>query len=420
MIGRIATILKRNNLARQIYRILKRIDFTHSIPQITPITVKKSRYDFRRINLVVPSINEEHFFGGVSTALTLLDEIIKKTNNNTKSRLILTDAIPDKKDMEKIFNYKLVSFDQDIDVDHQMLPVRDKHQKNIFITKNDRFIATAWWTAYITQNILRNQAELYDQAYKTMGYMIQDFEPGFYNWSAHFALADSTYKSDIPTIAIFNSSLLRDFFKNKAYRFEKEYFFEPNLNSHLKRYLHKIKGPRKMNILIYGRPSVERNCFPLVVAALKEWVLKQPGIGEWKLLSIGEMHKPINLGNGVTLISLGKLTLSDYAELLLESAIGLSFMVSPHPSYPPLEMAHFGLLTLTNSYANKNLSQYHDNIFSLEKLTPSTISNELINMTRKFSDNPTTGIMGKSHMPYYCQDLPQFPFLDEFTAFFLH
>ncbi len=420
MIGRIATILKRNNLARQVYRILKRIDFTHSIPQITPITIKKSRFDFRRINLVVPSINEEHFFGGVSTALTLLDEIIKKTNNNTKSRLILTDAIPDKKDMEKIFNCKLVSFDQDIDVDHQMLPVRDKHQKNIFITKNDRFIATAWWTAYITQNILRNQAELYDQAYKTMGYMIQDFEPGFYNWSAHFALADSTYKSEIPTIAIFNSSLLRDFFKNKAYRFEKEYFFEPNLNSHLKRYLHKIKGPRKMNILIYGRPSVERNCFPLVVAALKEWVWKQPGIGEWKLLSIGEMHKPINLGNGVTLISLGKLTLSDYAKLLLESAIGLSLMVSPHPSYPPLEMAHFGLLTLTNSYANKNLSQYHDNIFSLEKLTPSTISNGLINMTKKFSDNPTTGIMGKSHMPYYCQDLPQFPFLDEFTAFFLH
>ena len=420
MIGRIATILKKNNLARQVYRILKRIDFTHSIPQITPITVKKSRFDFRRINLVVPSINEEHFFGGVSTALTLLDEIIKKTNNNTKSRLILTDAIPDKKDMEKIFNYKLVSFDQDTDVDHQMLPVRDKYQKNIFITKNDRFIATAWWTAYITQNILRNQAELYDQAYKTMGYMIQDFEPGFYNWSAHFALADSTYKSDIPTIAIFNSSLLRDFFKNKAYRFEKEYFFEPNLNSHLKRYLHKIKGPRKMNILIYGRPSVERNCFPLVVAALKEWVLKQPGMGEWKLLSIGEMHKPINLGNGVTLISLGKLTLSDYAKLLLESAIGLSFMVSPHPSYPPLEMAHFGLLTLTNSYANKNLSQYHDNIFSLEKLTPSTISNGLINMTKKFSDNPTTGIMGKSHIPYYCQDLPQFPFLDEFTAFFLH
>ena len=420
MTGHIATILKKNNLARQVYRILKRIDFTHSIPQIAPITVKKSRFDFRRINLVVPSINEEHFFGGVSTALTLLDEIIKKTNSNIKSRLILTDAIPDKKDMEKFFNYKLVSFDQDIDVDHQMLPVRDKYQKNIFITKNDRFIATAWWTAYITQNILRNQAELYDQAYKTMGYMIQDFEPGFYNWSAHFTLADSTYKSDIPTIAIFNSSLLRDFFKNKAYRFEKEYFFEPNLNSHLKQYLHKIKGPRKKNILIYGRPSVERNCFPLLVAALKEWVWKQPGIGEWKLLSIGERHKPINLGNGVTLVSLGKLTLSDYAKLLLESAIGLSFMISPHPSYPPLEMAHFGLLTLTNSYANKNLSQYHDNIFSLEKLTPPMISNGLINMTKKFSDNPTTGIIGKSHVPYYCQDLPQFPFLHEFTEFFLH
>ncbi|MFQ5486711.1 MAG: hypothetical protein ACE5DO_15460, partial [Desulfobacterales bacterium] len=190
--------------------------------------------------------------------------------------------------------------------------------------------------------------------------------------------------------------------------------------SHLKKYLHKIKSRRKKNILIYGRPSVERNCFPLVLAALKEWVWKQPQIDEWKLLSIGEMHKPVSLGNGVTLISLGKLTLSDYAELLLQSAIGLSFMISPHPSYPPLEMAHFGLLTLTNSYANKNLSKFHDNIFSLKKLTPSTISNGLVNMTKKFSDKPTLGINGKSQMPYYCLDLPQFPFLDEFAAFFLN
>jgi len=104
LIERVTTILKKNNLARQVYRILKRIDLTHSIPQITPITVKKSRFDFRRINLIVPSINEEHFFGGVSTALALFDEILATTNRKIKSRIILTDAIPDKKDMEKFFN----------------------------------------------------------------------------------------------------------------------------------------------------------------------------------------------------------------------------------------------------------------------------------------------------------------------------
>ena len=107
--------------------------------------------------------------------------------------------------------------------------------------------------------------------------------------------------------------------------------------------------------MIYGRPSVDRNCFPLIIEALREWVLLQPLPGDWQLTSVGEKHPAVDLGNGMILKSLGKLPLAEYAELLSESAIGVSFMVSPHPSYPPLEMAHSGLLTLTNSYANKNL-----------------------------------------------------------------
>ena len=37
------------------------------------------------------------------------------------------------------------------------------------------------------------------------------------------------------------------------------------------------------------------------------------------------------------------------------SAIGISLMVSPHPSYPPLEMAHLGMLVLTNGFGAKDL-----------------------------------------------------------------
>ena len=41
------------------------------------------------------------------------------------------------------------------------------------------------------------------------------------------------------------------------------------------------------------------------------------------------------------------------------SAIGISLMVSPHPSYPPLEMAHLGMLVLTNGFGAKDLSTWH-------------------------------------------------------------
>jgi hypothetical protein len=62
--------------------------------------------------------------------------------------------------------------------------------------------------------------------------------------------------------------------------------------------------------------------------------------------------------------SIGKVSYSDYANLLAEIDIGVSLMLSPHPSYPPLEMASVGAICVTNSYENKNLSEWHPNIIS--------------------------------------------------------
>ena len=52
----------------------------------------------------------------------------------------------------------------------------------------------------------------------------------------------------------------------------------------------------------------------------------------------------------------GKMSLDDYADILNRSAIGVSLMISPHPSYPPLEMANAGCLTITNGYEGKDMT----------------------------------------------------------------
>jgi hypothetical protein len=41
-------------------------------------------------------------------------------------------------------------------------------------------------------------------------------------------------------------------------------------------------------------------------------------------------------------------------------------MISPYPSYPPLEMAEAGVLTVTNKYGQKNLSRRFPEIISIE------------------------------------------------------
>ena len=410
--------LSRNQTARKIYGMYSRTrgQKAFSIPDITPISVRKSQYDFERINLLLPSINREHFFGGAYTAIKLFDEITQKVNEDCKIRLIITDASPNKEALEKFHHYQLSSIDEDSHSKRQIIFLNNYGKQSVFVTKNDKFIASAWWTAYRSQKIIEQQIKLYGQNDYKMVYIIQDFEPGFYNWSSCFALAESTYQSKIPTIAVFNSSLLKDFFKERNYVFFKDYFFEPQFNEYLKQCIDQNHGRRKKKIIVYGRPSVDRNCFPLIIEALREWVLLQPIPSDWQLTSVGEKHPAIDLGNGISLKSLGKLPLSEYAELLSESAIGVSFMVSPHPSYPPLEMAHSGLLTLTNSYANKNLSKLHENIVSLQVLTPNAIAEALLTLTEKFVADPTVGLKGKSYMPYYTDSSCQFPFLDDLIA----
>ncbi len=95
-----------------------------------------------------------------------------------------------------------------------------------------------------------------------------------------------------------------------------------------------------------------------------------------------------------------------------ESAVGLSLMISPHPSYPPLEMAAFGLQTLTNQFAGKALARDHPNIVDLAELSPDTIAAELQRLAAAFEDHlrdPGRHAWSIAPGPFVRQE-PLFPF----------
>ncbi len=415
MINKVVFVLKKNPFTRKLFQAIDRIKFTRavSIPHIRPIQTKKSEYHFQRINLLIPSINKEHFFGGTSTAFKLFNEIVRKTARQSRARIIITDARPNKTAFAQFRGYQICPNGVDIDNEKQLLIFNGNAKQDIFVGENDLFIATAWWTAYSAQQIIAQQADLFDAAPKKLLYLIQDFEPGFYNWSSHYILAESTYRSTIPIIAVFNSSSLQGYFQMKSYPFFKEYVFEPRLNPALQTHDTQSDAVRKKTIIFYGRPSVDRNCFPLIIESLRRWVRLQPNLHQWKIISVGEKHPPVDLGNGQVIESVGKLSLTAYAKLLAESAIGISFMISPHPSYPPLEMAHCGLLTLTNSFATKDLAGFHENILSLERLIPEEVAGALLKLTERFTNDPFLGSKKKSLTPSYSMDSDQFPFIDD-------
>ncbi len=359
------------------------------VAEILQYNFRKSNFDEPRLNLLVPSINPEHVFGGISTALNFFEQLVERTGY--ASRIILTDALPSREGINRYGKkYRYVRCTKDCDARHQLVPYSDRWNRSIPVSSKDIFVFTGWWTAFCTQ-------EAYPRFESETGikpnpfiYFIQDYEPGFYPWSTRYLLADSTYRNENKQIAVFNSKLLYEFFKGKNYKFYREYAFDPVLNTGLRKVLLENENKditKKKQIIVYGRPSVDRNAFSLVVSSLRKFVEKMDQPENWTFISAGEYHDKVDIGKGRFLTSVGKVTIEEYARLMMESYAGISLMSSPHPSYPPLEMSEFGVKVITNTYDNKDLSQFNRNIISVSNVSPDNIASHLVKCCREFSEN---------------------------------
>ncbi|TXK76914.1 hypothetical protein [Paenibacillus sp. N3.4] len=407
-LDRLKRLAKKNKIARKVYQQAKNNFITTHIGEITPFQPRRSDNENIRYNLLVPSINKEHVFGGISTAIKFFEQLVPE---GCDKRIIMTDASPNIEDVDGFKGYQLVTADQELEIRCQLVAFNDRYQKTIPVRKTDIFIATAWWTAYSAQRIVKWQESEYSQERKKLIYFIQDYEPCFYPWSSQSILAESTYNYDGPQIAVFNTSLLQEYVTSQGHIFSETYSFEPQLNTELKKHLLLDAGIKKKKILIYGRPSVARNAFTLIMESLRIWVWQFDDATNWEILSVGETHPDIDIGNGMTVSSSGKMSLDKYAETLQESSVGLSLMISPHPSYPPLEMAHFGMLVVTNHYGNKDLSKWHENITSLKMITPEKIAEAITEQCKKHNADYEIGFRGKSFISNYVNDKELFPFI---------
>lgn len=194
-----------------------------------------------------------------------------------------------------------------------------------------------------------------------MFYLIQDFEPGFYAWSSNHALALETYGLD--HIGIFNERFLYDHtVEQKAGRYAdpdfaaKALVFEPALDRTLFHPPAAARPTGRRRLLFYARPTNPRNMLGIGVAALKAALADSAFQHEaWTFEAIGSRGSlpPLDLGQGHTLRPAPWADYAGYGRQLREADILLCPMLSPHTSYPVLEMAASGGLAVTNSFATK-------------------------------------------------------------------
>lgn len=254
------------------------------------------------------------------------------------------------------------------------------------IGRNDLFMATAWWTAQIAKYAVQHTR------HKEYLYMIQDCEILLHPASSDYALALETYGH--PHVPIVNTHvLLEHFVEQRIGMFSDRQFgeraivFEPAIDRTLF-YPEEHHGRDLRTLLFYARPVTgHRNLFQLGLAALRRLVEeRRVATDRWEFLAMGNETGEVPLGEGATLKPLPWQSLQDYAGTMRNADVLLSLMLSPHPSYPPIEMAACGRPAVTNTFGTKTaryLSDVSPCIIGADP-TIESISDKLLEVVRGY------------------------------------
>lgn len=336
----------------------KTADIDHPVARnmgnlILPLDFSVNETAPKRVNLLVPTVELKHFFGGYITKFNLARKLAE---GGHRTRILTTDATPQlprdwKQRVESyagldgMFDQVEIAFARDLDA-----PVE--------ISPDDVFVATTWWTAHIAHQAIRQTSR------ERFLYLVQEYEPYTHPMGSWAALAMSTY--DMPHVALFSTELLRDYFRERGYGV----FTEGEdrglaLSASFQNAITKASPPSvaemasrdRRTVLFYARPEAHgaRNMFELGLLGLSEAIARGVFGPEWDFRGIGSVEggDVIGLGSGRSLEVLARTDQSSYGELLAGHDIGLALMCTPHPSLVPLEMASAGLVTVTNSFETK-------------------------------------------------------------------
>jgi hypothetical protein len=319
-------------------------------PQPLHARIDRAEADRPALNLLQPSVAPTAMTGGPNTAVNLAYWLARQ---GVPVRIVTTAASGT--DADWFWRHLAAVTGDSMRPALLSVATAGDPARPLPIGPRDMFLATHWTTAQQVKTLLPCMQVPW------FFYLIQDFEPGMHAWSSNYALALETYGLD--HVGIFNERLVQEYFVAHGIgRYADPAFaaralaFEPAIDAAV---FHPpaargTAGPRRL--LFYARPSNPRNMLGLGVRALRRAVT-EPAFqrAPWEFLAIGSRGSlpPLSVGPGHTLRPAPWADLRSYADALRQADILLCPMLSPHTSYPVLEMAACGGIAVTNWFDNK-------------------------------------------------------------------
>lgn len=326
---------------------------------LTPMPAVPAEPNSGRVwHVLVPYIPESGVFGGVATALRVAVELSHQGERVQVLEVTKSDGLAASRLRSSVA--QSLGVPQTWMAGITFASAIHRHLA-LTVGGQDVFVATAWWTALRAAGTLDSLGMP-----PRLCYLVQDYEPGFYPAGDERLLAESSYK--LPCVPVVNSLPLASFLERHTdLDVSSDLVLAPQIElARLTELPRRTSSERALRVLLYGRPSIPRNLFGTAVRALATWARARDESRPLEIVSAGEHHAPVQLSRGLTIASLGQLSWDRYEAELTRSDIGLSLMLSPHPSYPPLEMAAAGLVVVTNRFAEKDLSHVAPSIVSCD------------------------------------------------------
>jgi hypothetical protein len=321
-----------------------------------------------RVNILIPTIDLDHFFGGYIGKLNLAARLAER---GERVRIVTVDPVGP---LPASWPQTVEAYSGLRGLFDRVEVVFGRESAGVEVSRSDRFIASTWWTAHIAWDAVGQVGG------ERFLYLIQEYEPFTFPMGTYAALASESYS--FPHFALFSTELLRDYFRRHvigvyeegvAQGDEASTSFQNAITDVDPPTAAELAGRRTRKLLFYARPEphASRNMFELGMLALDR-AAEQGTFGNgWDLHGIGTVNarRRVTLASGAVLELTPRHEQGAYAALLRQHDVGLALMYTPHPSLVPIEMASAGMVTVTNSFENKTaeaMSAISANLIAVE------------------------------------------------------
>jgi hypothetical protein len=304
-----------------------------------------------RVTLLTDSLGADSLFGGVATAILFTTLLARR--RSASLRIITEMRAPDQDAVADVLRTHGVAPPDDISFAFAERSRPDRRE--IDLADDELFVSTAWWN---TWNLLQAASP------RQIVHLLQEDERMFHPHGDLHLLASEVLTTPGLRFAV-NTRLLYEHFAAEGFGniARDGVWFEPAFPLSCYHWEERATDTRQ-DFFFYARPRHPRNLYlrgmEVLRAAIERRILDPD---HWRISLLGRDLNKVMLPRGVRPRVLQNLSWSEYAAVVRRTDLGLCLMYTPHPSYPPLDLAASGAVAVTNRYGRKqSLTAYSPNI----------------------------------------------------------